>query len=175
MAPRSEELVAALATADRQEHWAAFAGLMAMGEGAAPAVLAGLSHPDWRVRRSCALFADHHPSPVLLDRLRLALHDPRAKVRLFAVHGLACEPCKPGGNPIDPVPLLVRALKFDRGIRVRRHAAVMLSQQPPEPRIARAFRWVREHESDAKLRKTVARWMDRHGGEKDRRDSAAAR
>jgi HEAT repeat protein len=144
---------------DAGERWKAFAELMHAGPAATTAVLHGLSNPDWRVRRGCALYADHHPEPELLERLRLALTDPKAKVRLMAVHGLACEPCKPGGNPIDPVPLLIRALKDDRALRVRRHAANMLCQQPGSRRITRAFRWSLEHETDAKLLRAINRGL----------------
>jgi HEAT repeat protein len=160
-APRQDfaKLVELLGHEDADQRWAAWHELMAAGMPAAAAVREGLSHPDWRVRRGAALYADHHPDPALLERLKLTLTDPHAKVRLFAVHALACEPCKPGGNPVDAIPLLIRAMKEDRAIRVRRHAALLLTQQPPERRVLRAFRWSLEHETDEKLLRTVRRGL----------------
>jgi HEAT repeat protein len=163
------ETVARLGHADDRERWRAYAELVEAGFAAAPAVREGLSHPDWRVRRGCALFGDHYPDPELLERLKLTLTDPKAKVRLFAVHALSCEPCKPGGTPVDAVPLLIRALKEDRAIRVRRHAANMLAQQPPERRIIRAFRWSLANEDDERLHRSIRRafrvWgLDRASG-----------
>jgi HEAT repeat protein len=152
-------LVELLGDEDPSQRWAAWHELMAAGMPAAAAVREGLSHPDWHVRRGAALYADHHPDPALLERLKLTLNDPHAKVRLFAVHALACEPCKPGGNPVDAIPLLIRALKEDRAIRVRRHAALLLTQQPLERRVLRAFRWSLQHETDEKLLRAVRRGL----------------
>lgn len=130
--------------ADRRD---AMISLATLGDDAAPTMIAWLSHPDWRIRRAAAIYADHHPDPNLLARLRLTLHDPKAKVRMWAVHSLGCEPCKPGGNPIDPVPALVHALETDKAPRVRRMAAAMLSQQPGH-RVVRALRRARTREED---------------------------
>jgi len=159
MDPNTEaaRLVAQLETSDRETYWRAFATLNAMGDDAVPAVMAGLSHPDWRVRRGCALFADRNPHPALLERLKLTLHDPKARVRMIAVHSMSCEHCKPGGNPVDAIPLIIDRLKNDRAIRVRRMAAAGLIAFADEPRAARALRKALAVETDERLRR-MAKW-----------------
>src|SRR5262245_16014173 len=100
MSPASPDvqlIMQGLAHIEAEQRWRSYADLMSAGDAALPAVIDGLSSPDWRVRRACALFADHNPDPGLLERLKLTLNDPKAKVRMFAVHAMACEPCKPGG------------------------------------------------------------------------------
>ncbi len=151
------ELVERLGHADKDERWKAVADLRALGDDAVPAVMEGLSHPDWRVRRGCAIFADHHPDPALLQRLKLTLHDPKAKVRMWAVHSLSCEPCKPGGNPVDPVPAVIKTLLEDKSPRVRRTAASMLAFQPAELRVTRALRRALQSETDERVRGFI-RW-----------------
>ena len=133
----------------------AVASLATLGDDAAPAMIAALSHPDWRVRRAGAIYADHHPDAELLKRLRLTLHDPKAKVRMWAVHSLGCEPCKPGGNPIDPVPALIQSLESDRAPRVRRMAAAMLSQQGGR-RVVRALSRAQSREEDSRVLAIIA-------------------
>jgi hypothetical protein len=64
---------------------------------------------------------------------------------------------------VDAVPLLVRALKEDRALRVRRHAAVMLGQQGPQKPIIRAFRWSLANESDERIHRSI-RWAFKQWG-----------
>src|SRR3954447_19107707 len=72
--------------------------LRAAGEDAKPALLEGMRHPSYRVRRGCLLVLDHS---IIDDATRLvvlhALEDPHRKVRTAALHVLACEVCKPDG------------------------------------------------------------------------------
>ena len=133
-----------------QQKWDALLELRAAGDAAIPAVFDGMSHPDWQIRRGCAIYVDHEPDPQLMQRLVLLLNDPKAKVRMWAVHSIGCEPCKPGGNPLDAVPLLIRAMLEDKAPRVRRMAVLMLMQQAPERRIVRAYRRALARETDAK-------------------------
>ncbi len=144
------DLVERLTHPDADIRTGALASLETLDDDAAPAMIDWLSHPDWRVRRASAIYADHHPDPELLARLRLTLHDPRAKVRMWAVHALGCEPCKPGGNPIDPVPALIQALETDRAPRVRRMAAAMLGQQGGR-RVVRALKRAQSREQDDRV------------------------
>jgi HEAT repeat protein len=161
-------LVEELAHPEDDRQWKAYSALIAAGDAPVPAVFEGLSHPNWRVRRGCALYADHNPDSALLERLKLTLNDPKAKVRLFAVHALSCEPCKPGGNPVDAIPLIIRALKEDKALRVRRHAANMLCQQPPERRIERALRWSLAHETDERMLRTLQRGLRTYDAQRAR-------
>jgi len=147
------DLLDRLGHRDPSERWAAYGELEALPEAhAARLAIEALSHPNWYVRRAAAIYADHHPDPALLERLKLALHDPKAKVRVFAVHSLSSEPCKPGGNPVDAVPFIIRAMKQDPAPRVRRMAAIMLMLGAPQTRVARAFRSVLQRETDPKVR-----------------------
>ena len=68
--------------------------LAALGEAALPAIVEGLKHGNWRVRRSCAAFLDHHGKPALLPALIPLLNDPKSDVRFWAVHTLGCDQCK---------------------------------------------------------------------------------
>jgi HEAT repeat protein len=136
---------------------AARAALEAAGRAALEAVRDGLSHPDWQVRRQCAMFLDHHWDAPSLRRLVLTLHDPKRKVRRAAVHSLGCDTCKAGENPVDAVPLLLERLREDKSIRVRRMAAQMLALQKPERRVIRIMRQILRDESDPKLR-MFAHW-----------------
>lgn len=115
----------------------------------------GLSHPDWQVRRWCAVFLDHHSSAAARERLRLTLEDPKAKVRLWAVHSIACEPCKPGEQLEDVVPLVLKRLREDKALRVRRQAVAVLVQHLPDRRIYRAFRRSLLRETDVRLRRLL--------------------
>lgn len=157
-------LLELLGQGDGRERWKAYREFEALGEETASKLATGmLSHPNWYVRRAAAIYADHHPDPALLERLKLALHDPKAKVRQFAVHSLACEPCKPGGNPVDATPYLIRAMKEDKAPRVRRMAAIMLMLGPSEKRVYRAFRSVLERETDEKVRRWARMGLERMG------------
>jgi HEAT repeat protein len=127
------------------------------GTAALPAIREGLSHSDWRVRRWSAAFVDHHWDEPTLQRLILALTDPKLKVRRAAVHSLGCDRCKGGENPIDAVPLLAQRLAEDKSIKVRRTAAWTLAAQQPEKRVARILRKALRDETDPKLR-LAAKW-----------------
>lgn len=84
-----------------------------------PAVLRGLTHESWRVRRSCALLLDDlsftdETVAALLERL----DDEHPKVRKAALHTLTCAHCKPDGCALDLRPLLERmASDPDRLVR----------------------------------------------------------
>jgi HEAT repeat protein len=143
--------------ADKDQRAAALAALYEAGPAALEAIREGLSHPDWEVRRRCAMFLDRHWDAPSLQRLLLTLYDPKRKVRLWAVHSLGCDMCKGGENPIDAVPHLAERLREDKSIRVRRMALVMLAIQPPDKRIAGILRRTLRDQTDAKLR-MFAKW-----------------
>ncbi len=146
----ARELVALLASDRRNEAWSA---LVELGPAARDAVLEGLAHAHWEVRRWCALWFDRHADTESLHALVPLLRDPKSKVRLFAVHSLACDQCKPGANPVDVVPLLIERIRDDESIRVRRHAVAMLAFQHAHPHLEGFFQQLLDTETDAKLRK----------------------
>ena len=149
--PTAEELVAQLGNHELRED--AYKALVALGESARSAVVAGLKHGQWEVRRWCALFLDHFADPAALQALKPLLHDPKSSVRLFAVHSLACDQCKPGENPVDVVPLLIERIQEDESIRVRRHAVLMLAHQHAYAELEGFFQELVDTESDRKLHK----------------------
>jgi HEAT repeat protein len=122
------------------------------GQAAVGPAREGLSHPHPRVRQFCAMFLDEHWDESALQRLILALHDPKLKVRKAAVHSLGCDRCKNGENPIDVLPYVEERIREDKSIKVRRTAVLTLAQQTPNKRIARALRRVLRDETDEKIR-----------------------
>ena len=99
----------------RDTFWPAFQALIDLGPVAIPAVREGLGDGRWQIRRWCAAFLDHYGGPESRPWLLPLLHDPKSKVRLMAVHTLACDRCAGGENPIDAVPHLVDRLWYDEG------------------------------------------------------------
>ena len=138
--------------ADPKERDGALAALDALGPAALPAVREGLGHGKWEVRRWCALYFDRHADPGSLHLLVPLLRDPKSKVRLFAVHSISCEHCKPGTSPIDVVPLLIERIEDDDSIRVRRMATASLAYGTPDSRAVAVFRRLVKSETDRKLR-----------------------
>jgi HEAT repeat protein len=157
--------------ADKKTRWPAYVALNKAGPAALEAATDGLSHDDWQVRRWCAIYLDHNADERALKRLILTLEDPKAKVRRWAVHSIACEPCKEGELPMDVVPLLAKRLKEDKSIKVRRAAALSLLQWATEKRVRRLLKRIVDTEDDRKIRR-YANWglrrpemFDRRAGE----------
>ena len=147
----SEELVAEFANGEHR--MGAFLSLYSRGEAALPAIREGLGHANWQIRRWCALFIDNFADAESLRALVPLLRDPKAAVRVWAVHSLSCESCKDGPNPIDAVPLLLERIEMDESIRVRRQAVAMLANhRSPDARVLPAFRRILAEEDDRKLR-----------------------
>lgn len=85
---------------------------------------AALHHPNARVRRECLNVLDHHANDASADVFRQALQDPVPRVRVIALHGLACERCRTGELcASDVVPALIGVLERDPSPKVR-HGAV---------------------------------------------------
>jgi HEAT repeat protein len=146
-----DELVAEFAHG--QHRMPAFLALYSRGKEAVPAIRAGLTHSDWNIRRWCASLADNFADAELFQALIPLLHDPKADVRVWAVHSLSCETCKDGPNPIDAVPLLLDRIESDDSMKVRRQAASMLAHhRSPDVRVLPVFQRLLAEESDRKLR-----------------------
>lgn len=143
--------------AEKKTRWPAYMALHEAGPAALDATIEGLPHEDWQVRRWCAIYMDHNADERALKRLILTLEDPKAKVRRWAVHSIACEPCKEGEHPLDAVPLLAKRLKEDKSIKVRRTAALSLLQWATEKRVRRLLRGILDSEEDMKIRR-YANW-----------------
>lgn len=88
---------------------------------------AALNHPNPRVRRECLGVLDHHANEASADVFREALKDPVPRVRLIALHGLACERCRSAELcAADVVPDLVRTATEDPSPKVRHETIAIL-------------------------------------------------
>jgi len=91
------------------------------------------------------------------------LRDPKAEVRVWAVHSLACEVCKDGPNPIDAIPLLLERIEGDPNLKVRRQAVAMLAHhRTPEARVLPVFKKIIFEEQDRKLRLHAEQGLERY-------------
>jgi HEAT repeat protein len=146
-----DELVAEFANG--QNRMPAFLALSSRGAETLPAVRRGLQHANWHVRHWSAILADSFADGETLQALTSLLHDPKAAVRVWAVHSLSCQTCKDGPNPLDVIPLLLERIEQDSSIRVRRQALAMLAHhRAPDPRALSILRKVASEEADRKLR-----------------------
>jgi HEAT repeat protein len=59
------------------------------------ALIAGLEHPNAKVRWWCLQLMDHLADESYLDAILSKLSDPVPKVRRHAIHTLSCGACKP--------------------------------------------------------------------------------
>jgi HEAT repeat protein len=157
----SEELVAEFANG--QNRMPAFLILYSRGKEAVPAIRAGLTHSDANIRRWCASLADNFADAELFRALVPLLNDPKAEVRVWAVHSLSCETCKDGPNPVDAVPLLLDRIESDVSMKVRRQAASMLAHhRSPDERVLPVFKLLLVEETDRKLRLHAEQGIQRY-------------
>ncbi|MGH9383878.1 MAG: HEAT repeat domain-containing protein [Vicinamibacterales bacterium] len=157
-----EELVAEFANG--QNRWAAFLVLYGRGANALPAVRKGLQNSNWHIRHWSAILADNYADGETLRALTPLLHDPKAEVRVWAVHSLSCEKCKDGPNPVDVIPLLLERIEQDSNIKVRRQALAMLAHhRTPDPRVLPILRKIISEEVDKKLRLHAEEGLRRYG------------
>jgi hypothetical protein len=121
------DLVALLADPHRAVH--AYTRLLALGPGAAEAARDGLAHPDERVREHCCKILDHLMDTDSIPALIGALADPCPRVRIAAVHALACDRCKTDTCRPTPEAVLPRAIVLlagDPSALVRAYAAELV-------------------------------------------------
>ena len=109
----------------------AYTRLLALGPEAAEAARGGLAHSDERVRERCCQILDHLMDAASIPLLIDALADPCERVRIAAVHALACDRCKAGScrpAPEAVLPAAVGLLAGDPSARVRSYAAELVGQ-----------------------------------------------
>lgn len=140
----------------------AYQALVQLGDAALPALREGLRSDDWQVRRWSAICLDQvADADALLDLVPL-LRDPKSKVRLWAVHSLACDHCKEDVPcPVDVVPLLIERIETDDSIRVRRMAVIMLGTEFLDARAVPVLKRVLRDDTDAKLRLHASEGLER--------------
>lgn len=129
-----------------------YVSLVARGTDALPAIRQGLRHDNWQIRRWCTICLDRvADSDALMDLVPL-LGDPKAQVRLWAVHSLACDHCKDDVTcPVDVVPLLIERAEDDESLRVRRMAVIMLSTEHMDQRAVPVLERILGEEEDRKI------------------------
>jgi hypothetical protein len=125
------------------------------------ALLAGLDHPDSRVRYNTAQALDHLADERCLAPLRRLADDPVPRVRRMALHALGCERRKLTPLPVPPdddlVGLLVERALAGPSISVRRHATAGLGGCCHDHRAVAALKNLLARETDAALLRN-ARW-----------------
>lgn len=136
--------------------------LNALGDAALPAVREGLKHPDWHVRHWCAIFLDRGADAETLHDLIPLLTDPEPKVRLWAVHSMACQHCKDYACPIDVVPHLIDRAETDPITQVRKMAVTMLAEMPRDARIRAVLERALTREQDRRLRLHAQRGLKKY-------------
>jgi len=106
----------------RPAYWCLVAG----GPAALPAVRVGLRHERGGVRAGCAEALDHLVDEASFPLLVACLDDPEPRVRVNALHALACDRCKNNGCRPDKAAVLppaIRCLRHDPNRHVRAIAA----------------------------------------------------
>lgn len=120
-------------------------------EAGMEAVLKGLEHSAWKVRRTCADFLDHWGDQRCIEPLTRLLHDPKENVRRLALHSLLCQQCKECPLEGDfAVPVMECALN-DKSLRVRRIAVGALGSLPSNGRIQETLQTIVKQEADSVL------------------------
>ena len=160
--PPTRRLLEGLGASRGVDRFASYQALVAMGVDALPTLRSGLRHDDWQVRRWSAMCLDQVADEDALADLVPLLRDPHPKVRLWAVHSIACDHCKDDVKcPIDVVPHLLERVRHDSSLRVRRMAVIMLGSELEDPRALPVLEEVIERETDAKLVEHAKRALER--------------
>ncbi|HVM08867.1 MAG TPA: HEAT repeat domain-containing protein [Acidimicrobiales bacterium] len=118
---------------------------------------AALAHPNAKTRRYCLTVLDHEANELSVETFRAALRDEVPRVRLLALHGLACERCRE--QPLcldDVVPDLVKMLRTDESPKVR-HGAVMAvaALADRDDRVAKALAEATTDDADELVRQAA--------------------
>jgi hypothetical protein len=109
----------------------AYRKLFEMGFTVVPAVQEGLRHENASVRYYCCSLLDHFLVPEALEDLIGMVRDPNPKVRVMALHTLACDRCKEGDcRPAEAkvLPEALRILNEDDDAHVRAMAVEVVGQ-----------------------------------------------
>jgi len=160
LVPDAPRLVRALGGPEGQ--FEAHRALIALGPAALPAIREGLTSDNWEIPYWCAVCLDQVADTDSLRDLVPLIRDPHFKVRLWAVHSVACEHCKEDvGCPIDVVPLLIERAEMDEHMRVRRMAVIMLGREFTDHRAVPVLEQILRDEDDRKLRLHAERGLRR--------------
>lgn len=137
--------------------------LMDLNKLAIPYLKKGLSHSNDQVRVGCCRVLDHlYDESCLLDLMK-NLHHPNPKVRMWAVHALACERCKscecrPEEHKI--LPNVIKILLSDSERHVRQMAAGMLGPSVHRSKkVKEALQKARKEDPHPVVKKICSWWL----------------
>lgn len=137
--------------------------LLAMGEAALPAVQAAMDDANADVRLHCVRFLDHFPTPDFVEDLARLARDPDARVRVMAVHALACDHCKPdkcAPSTSLTLPLALDLARNDPDPLVRAMAVGLLGKAVHQARAAvDMLRELHAHDLSPAVRKKAAWYL----------------
>lgn len=97
---------------------------VALRPEARTALIAGLDHPNAKVRWWCLQLLDHLADASLLAPIAAKLADPVAKVRRHAAHAIGCAVCKPDREPLAADDALAAATDPDATVRAEASEAL---------------------------------------------------
>jgi HEAT repeat protein len=123
------ELIAQLAI--RHHAKTAYRQLFSMGFEVVPVAREGLHHENASVRYYCCSLLDHFLVSEALEDVVSMVHDPDPKVRVMALHTLACDRCKEGDcRPAEAevLPTALQILNDDGDAHVRAMAVEVVGQ-----------------------------------------------
>ncbi|MBV9852277.1 MAG: HEAT repeat domain-containing protein [Armatimonadetes bacterium] len=157
------QLVALLESEEPHVHGTASDRLIARGPDAVESLMAGMAHPERKMRATCALLLDHVADDRCIAPLLHAMrHDPHESVRRCAMHSLVCDGCKECPLNTDVVGALIEAALNDRSRQVRQRAVFYLSQQHPDTRAVPALQTLLARETDSTILMRARRALKRH-------------
>ncbi|MGC4030573.1 MAG: HEAT repeat domain-containing protein [Tepidisphaeraceae bacterium] len=159
--PQSAEKIAtainALATsAGWQAH---YNSLLAAGRAIVPQLIEGATHSETSVRLWSVDLLGKAGDPRGDEAIFAAMKDPVADVRRHAVLALVAIGKR---GEASAAQLLATCLEKDRSLLVRRLAAHVIADLPPDANVAATLRRVMLREKDTKLRNAVWRAIGRH-------------
>jgi len=128
---------------------------------------AALHHPNAKVRREALGVLDHWANDASAVVFARALSDPVPRVRVVALHGLACERCRSEELCVaDVVPALVDAIRSDDNARVRHDVVpILMRLASRDGRAVEALVHAAQSDPDELVRETAraaldGRWRD---------------
>jgi hypothetical protein len=119
------------ALADPHRCFQAYQQLRRLGPAANAAARRGLRHTSAQVREYCCLVLDRLDDSDDAAALIEALDDPAERVRLAAVHALACQRCSEGSwrpSAVSVLPRAIALLAGDESAHVRAMAVELVGQ-----------------------------------------------
>jgi HEAT repeat protein len=124
-------------------------------------LVAGLRHPNPRVRYDCLELLDHLADDSCLMPMIAATADPVPRVRRVAVHALGCRRCKPEMLCDDLMTVFEPIALADPAWRVRMEAVISIFQQPLGERRREVMERAAEQDPDERVRTWATRLLAR--------------